>query len=521
MRRYLPVILFFVVLIAPFVVQRAVKRTDEADASLPVGDGVVRELVIVTPHNQDIRWTFSHAFSDWHRTKYGQSVHITFLTPGGTNDIVRLLSDTYGAYRFPDGKLKPEDQVPADIDMMWGGGDFPFDVELKPRGLLKPASIDPQLFKAAFPTPDIAGVPLYEPVKDGQSPRWIGVALSGFGIVYSPELYQTLGLEPPKTWSDLTDPKLAGFVALADPTRSGSAAQTYMTMLQRAMVDEEDRFFANHPDLKSADRAGLIKQPAYFAAISKGWKRGMSDMLLMAANARYFTDSAPQVPGDVANGDSAVGIAIDFYGRSFEEQVGSDRIRYVSPRSATSINSDPIAILYGVKGQRLETANRLIEFLLTPDAQRLWNLKPQASKYVRQSLRRVPIRRDVYADRTDWTDDMNPFEESGGFNLRSDWQGLMFTDIRPIWAAAWIDARTALKESYAEILAVKDESKRAELIQEFGDLPIELTDILNQRTTRREMDAKGADSRQWMTKQRVEWAQKFRDHYAQVASRAK
>ena len=45
----------------------------------------------------------------------------------------------------------------------------------------------------------------------------------------------------------------------------------------------------------------------------------MGELLLIAANGRYFTDSAPQVPNDVGNGDAAAGIAIDFYGRVYQE----------------------------------------------------------------------------------------------------------------------------------------------------------------------------------------------------------
>src|SRR5215207_6594472 len=90
MRRYAFIVLFFIVLVAPFVVQRA----DESHAS-----GDAPEIVIVTPHNQDIRRTFARAFSDWHRARFGAAVRVTYLTPGGTNDIVRMLADTYGAMR--------------------------------------------------------------------------------------------------------------------------------------------------------------------------------------------------------------------------------------------------------------------------------------------------------------------------------------------------------------------------------------------------------------------------------------
>ena len=123
MRRYGFIVLFFIVLVAPFVVQRVVARGQRDDGS-NVGSGDGPELVIVTPHNQDIRRTFARAFSDWHRERFGTAVRVTYLTPGGTNDIVRMLADTYGAMRDPaTATLPPPERVSVSIDLVWGGGD--------------------------------------------------------------------------------------------------------------------------------------------------------------------------------------------------------------------------------------------------------------------------------------------------------------------------------------------------------------------------------------------------------------
>ena len=45
---------------------------------------------------------------------------------------------------------------------------------------------------------------------------------------------------------------------------------------------------------------------------------------MLAANARYFTDSSQKPPIDVAQGDCAAGICIDFYGRAQAEAVTID-----------------------------------------------------------------------------------------------------------------------------------------------------------------------------------------------------
>ncbi len=514
MQRYFTLILWVAVLGLPFAL-RAMLSTDPDSA--PSDAGSVR-LVIVTPHNQDIRREFARAFDAWHRRHFGIGATIDYRTPGGTNDIKRLLELTYRAQRQAGRAAS------ADIDIAWGGGDYFFDVDLRPAGLLQPLGIDPAVLSAAIPEPTLAGVKLYDFRKDksGQvePPAWVGICLSSFGIVYSPDLYRTMGLPAPKRWGDLTHPELAGAVALADPTHSGSAAVAYMMVLQRAMADAEADYFREHPQVASAPKAAWTKAPGYDAAIARGWHDGMGQLLLMAANARYFTDSASQVPNDVSIGDAAAGVAIDFYARVTEESVGSDRVRFVSPAAATAITPDPVGILRGVTGERLLTARRFVEFLLSPEAQRLWILKPGSpGGPLERGLRRPPIRRDVYVDQTHWSDTDNPFQAAGGFNQRAEWMAL-FGDVRPLWAAAWLDGRESLKSAYATVLAVKDEPTRAALIARLADLPITMADVAAQRAQRKKIEAAGDDIEQWKVQSRMDWAKKFRAHYAAVADAA-
>jgi iron(III) transport system substrate-binding protein len=520
MRRYAFIILFLLVLLAPLAARLMVTRGKAAPAS---ADGPALHLVVISPHNQDIRREFARAFSDWHRDNFGQPVEIDFRTPGGTNDVVRLLSTTYAAQRSPDGKLPPEAQARADIDVAFGGGDVMFDRDLKPLGILQPIVLPdaPNLLAQAFPDNTLAGVKLYDEYVDPRTkkpaPRWIGVCLSSFGIVYNPDVYATLGLPAPARWQDLADPRLSGWVALADPTHSGSAAVAYMMVLQRAMADAEEAYHAGHPG--TLDKTA----PAYQSAVAAGWHRGMGQLLLIAANARYFTDSSTQPPNDVGNGDAAAGIAIDFYGRTFEQEIGSSRIHFLAPRAATAVTPDAVAILYGVKGDRQVLARRFVQFLLTPRGQLMWILKPgQPGGPVERALHRAPIRRDLYApgtDRSGWADDFNPFDESGGFNQRGEWMAL-FGDTRPIWAAAWIDSRDALRSSYAKILAVRDDARRSALLAELADLPISMSQVAALRDQRKQLEATGADTDVWKAEQRQGWAQTFREHYATVAGEA-
>jgi len=459
---------------------------------------------------------FEPAFSDWHREHYGRSVAITYLSPGGTNDIVRYLRDLYGTYRDAAGKLLPEEQVNSGIELVWGGGDYTFERDFKP--FLQPLNLPPELLAAAFPRPDLAGVALFDrdALTPGRSPRWVGVVLSSFGVIYSPDFYERLGLPAPDSWNDLARPELRGLLALADPTRSGTAAVSYMMVLQRAMASAEQRWLDAHPEAGGALRPSDEGEPSYQEALADGWKEGMRVLLLMAANARYFTDSGSRPCADVGDAEAAAGVAVDFYARVFQDQIGRRRITYHAPRGATAITPDPIGILYGTRGERQIVANRFVEFLLSPDAQRLWNLQPGRSPYVTRSLRRMPVRRDVYADRSGWADDENPFEVAEGFNLRQRWMRQL-NRLVPVWAAAWIDGKTELDQAYRAVLGVADPERRQRLLFRLSDLPIELSEVL--RPAEEATQAK--DPRLLAARERIDWSERFRNHYRDVLRAAK
>jgi ABC-type Fe3+ transport system substrate-binding protein len=522
MKKYVPIILFFVVLALPLVLRQFVAVGTLTQSASKVVSGDVMTLVVITPHSTDIRREFGAAFTEWYQDKYHGNAQIDFRNLGGTNDVRRLLETSYRSQSGPDGKLPPEDKVTIDYQVVWGGGDYFFDHDLKSLGILQPLKLDPAIINAAFPQPTLAGVKLLDQSrdKDGKPlpPKWVGVCLSTFGIVYNPDLMDQLGVPAPKAWNDLTDPRLAGLLALADPTHSGSVAVAYLMVIQRAMADAEAEHLRANTALAAKGKQEWAKDPGYNAAIAAGWKNGMRQLVLIAANARYFTDSATQVPNDVSLGDAAAGVAIDFYGHVVEETVGPRRLQFILPERATAITPDPVAILYGTRGQQLQLAQAFVEFLLSPQAQRLWDLKPGTPGGPSQrALRRLPIRQDVYKDQTNWADPVNPFTSAQGFNQRGEWMGL-FTDTRPLWAAAWIDDRDGLKSAYDQVLAVHDPSRRAALISELSDIPVSMQDVA---AIMAERSAQPLDKvEEWKARSRIEWAKKFRDHYAAVAAKA-
>jgi iron(III) transport system substrate-binding protein len=528
MRRYLYILLFFFVLAAPFVLRLVIARPSTISRAGSSHD--VPRLIILTPHNQDIRQEFAAAFSRWHQGNYGRPVAMDYRTIGGTNDIRRQLESMYRPYRNPEGTLKPEANVPIDADVVWGGGDYFFNTELKrDLGILRPLSLPKSLLDEVFPQPALGGVRLYDGDRDAAgnpAPRWVGVCLSSFGICYNADLYDRLGMTYPRTWTDLTGERLAGMLALADPTHSGSVAVAYNMVIQRRMADAEEAYrqTTRGPGGQPLPREKLDrKDPAYQAALDDGWHRGMGDLQLIAANSRYFTDSSTQVPNDVGNGQAAAGVVIDFYGRSFEEFVGPRRCKFVSPVAATAITPDPVAILYGVSGDRLTVATHFVEFLLSVPGQELWIKRPGTPNGPQsRALRRPPIRAGLYApgaDRSDWTDDVNPFAESGGFNQRNEWLAYV-TDTRGLWAAAWLDAGDEMKEAYAKIIAVKDARRRAGLLARFADVPAHLKDLRDQAAERDAVRKSGGDLDAWNARTRMKWSARFRDHYRELAGAA-
>ena len=55
------------------------------------------QVVIVTPHNEQIRYEFSRAFGEYYRQKTGRTVRIDWRMPGGTSEIARFIRSEYYA----------------------------------------------------------------------------------------------------------------------------------------------------------------------------------------------------------------------------------------------------------------------------------------------------------------------------------------------------------------------------------------------------------------------------------------
>lgn len=463
--RYTLAILFVTVLLAPIVMRWAIGRQERIT---PPKDAL--ELIIIAVHNEPIRREFEEAFSAWHQAHFSQPVDINYLTFGGASDMRRTLDARSETSFARTGSY--------DIDLAWGGGDTLFDTILRPH--LEGIALDPQLIKDIFPQPTIAGLRLYE---GSNPPLWFGTALASFGIGYNIDVVHYLGVPQPKTWRDLADPRYRNWILLADPTRSSTARTMFMVIVERAMADAAAA-------MRSAD---------------DGWAQGMGLVRQICANARSFSDSANLLPTQVANGEVAGAMTIDFYARSQMQAINEGRMGYVEPANATVINPDPIGMLKGAPHREL--AKRFVEFVLSEQGQRLFDTKagkPGGPKL--STLRRLPIRQSVYADMHDFADPVNPFEQASTFNTSRD-RTKTFGIIGELVQASCMDLLIELRQTRDEILASK---RSRELDAMLGKFPFNQAEAL--RRLDQYQKANALERLQLMQT----WTQQFRDEYASL-----
>ena len=384
-------------------------RFTSTDGSVDRGDAA--RLIVVTPHVQQIMTEFDRAFDAWHLEHYGQRVRLEVRRPGGTTEILKILEAQFAAAARSgritvgeNGSVEVE-RGAIDFDVMFGGGSFDHGrlksgVAIRlPDGreltvpMSEPAGFDQSRLNAWFGDNAIGAGYLYDPDQ-----YWIGTALSSFGIVFNRDILSRLGVPEPDSFEDLCDPRLAGWIALSDPRQSGSITTSLDAILN------------------------------YY-----GWEKGWRVLMAMSANARSFTNMSTKPPIDVAQGEAAAGLAIDFYGRSQAQAVmrpgetaATSRVGFSDPAGAVYIDADPASPLRG--SPEPELARRFIEFCMTEEAQSLWQFYATSTERGRDNpvgwdgepmgpreyeLRRMPVRRVMYEKYAgSFVDAVTPFESA-------------------------------------------------------------------------------------------------------------
>jgi len=371
------------------------------------------QLVVVTPHSEVIREDFERGFSEWHVRHHGSPVDIRWIARG-TPQCVAYVAEAAADSESMSNRLVP--------DLMFGGGVT--EHRLLAEGGLAQALPEPLPPELATPK-QLLGVPL---VDDNR--YWHATALSSFGIMYNKEMIAQRGRALPRTWADLADPAYFGWVAVADPTRSGSNRFCFGLILQR-----------------------------------HGWERGWGLILRMAANARVLLPASGDVIRDVASGMCLAGLSVNFSALREIALQGDDRLGFVAPKDATAITPDIITILNYAAAP--EVANRFLRYCLSDEGQALWGARGGLSDAdadadaevelgegaVAQTLFRYPARPAAYqqlAGRLAVAD--NPFEGKTDFVFDVDREAKQAKIVAPLLLAACGENHLLLQRAWQALI---------------------------------------------------------------------
>lgn len=477
-------ILIFILLICvialPFVFEKRSKDLIEKTEE---------KLVIITPHNEAIRYEFTRAFKDWYWKKTGKTVAIDWRVLGGSQEIFRYLNGQYAnAFEiywqkvlgkkwseklrdvFANPKIvlsdhpKNDDEkqlarrafltshVSSGIDILFGGGELEVAEQAEmgnivPSGILE---LHPEWFQDGS-IPQIFGGTQYWDVKG----RWVGITQSGFGIIFNREALVKLDYKgEPKQWMDLADPLFFGEVALADPTVSSTSNRIFDIMFQQQVK--------NVINEKSLDTESLEDTKE---ALRDGWNRSMQLIQKVCANARYFTDSSTKPVLDVSAGDCALGVAIDFYGLYQEENLRerneSNRFGFVFPKGGSVATPDVAAMLRGAPNP--EVALAFMEYILSLEGQKLWGFRVgELNGPQRYALHCPPIRKEMYQEEYQGSRSnpgLNAYRDVGDFVYHAQWSTPIFKPLRFIIKVAFIDTHKELARAWRAIIDAQGQGR--------------------------------------------------------------
>src|SRR5438105_6354911 len=141
-------------------------------------------VVIISPHNEAIRYEFARGFDRWHGLQFGEGATLEWRDVGGTADALRFVQSEFAAK--PDG---------IGIDIFFGGGSEPFLV-LADKKLALPYKPPPEVL-SGIPQ-SLNGIEVYDAAH-----AWYGAALSSFGILQNRLVQHRLNLPFVTRWEQL------------------------------------------------------------------------------------------------------------------------------------------------------------------------------------------------------------------------------------------------------------------------------------------------------------------------------
>lgn len=359
--------------------------TNTGTAPVSTGGSSPDRLTIISPHNRAIQVEFESLWKKSH-----PKAEFKWLDQGGSTDDLRFVREQFKSRSKAQG---------IGVDVFFGGGGETFS-ELDADKLLVPITA-----KTDVP-PILNQVPLKS--KDN---TWVGAALSGFGILYNKQIAARDHLPVPQTWADLGNPKLQDRIELADPRKSGSAHVVYEIILQ-----------------------------------TNGWDKGWKILTAMAGNARRWMSSSSEPLQDVQNGEAVFCTAIDFYATNAISKAGPDKLAYIQPKGQNLITPDPIGVLQGAPNAKL--AQEFVGFVLSPEAQKLWNTKQGApGGPTNSTLSRLPASPAAYGGK-DAFSTANPYKEKVTVTYDSEKASMRRTALDDLIGAVLVDDVDAVQDKW-------------------------------------------------------------------------
>ena len=382
-------------------------------------------VIVISPHNEAIRYEFGRAFGRWHEKKFGAPAAVEWRDVGGTADIVRFVQSEFAT--------KPEG---IGIDIFFGGGSEPFlllaDRKLAHR--YKP----PEEVLSGIPQ-SFNGIEVYD-----ADYGWFGAALSSFGVLQNVRVQRQVNLPFVKRWEELAGPPLFGWVGVGDPRNSGTMNNMFEAFLQ-----------------------------AY------GWARGWQLITEISGNAVKFDRISSTTAKDVTLGESAYAFAIDFYAFAQIAVAGRSNVTYALPQDFTAISPDGIAILKGAPN--VEAAERFIDFVLGDDGQKLWLLPRGHPEGPQQySIERMPVRPALYKRYKGVSNiEYSPFDLQQNFHYDARLSRERREIVAALVGALMVDTHTELQAAWRTVIKRGlTESDRREL----GRMPITEVEALQLAT---------------------------------------
>jgi len=162
---------------------------------------------------------------------------------------------------------------------------------------------------------------------------WYGIYTGYLGFICNKQVLKDIGVEVPKSWADLLNPKLKGQVAVSNPASSSTAYNVVATLTQ--LWDEEKAF----DYLKKLD--GLVKQYPKSGG-------GPAQMACM--------------------GEIGVAIGMLHDGVKYQQQ-GYKDLALSAPSEGTGYEIGAVGIIKGSKEE--EAAKMFVDWCLTADAQEI------------------------------------------------------------------------------------------------------------------------------------------------------